>query len=76
MSSTKEQFALGPDRAAVLAQLVPGSADHVYYGTLHALNEGNLASAKKLLDEWRPKARSFGNNGQFVELESRYHLAA
>jgi len=76
MASVTEQFALAADRSTALAQLVPGSADHLYLATLHALNTGDGAAAKKHLEAWRPQARSLGNQAQFEELEGRYHLVS
>jgi len=47
-----EALALSADRAAALAQLLPGSEDHDYYRCLHAQHGGALDEADTILESW------------------------
>ena len=47
-----ENFALAPDRAAVLGQLIPGSEDFYYFHALQAQNSGRAAELKAVLEQW------------------------
>ena len=47
-----EDFALAKDRAAALAQLIPGTEDYYYYHALHRLNTGQLDKLGELIDPW------------------------
>jgi hypothetical protein len=47
-----EEFALAPDRAAVLAQLIPGTEDYYYYHALHAQNNGQRDRVAELVEQW------------------------
>src|SRR5947199_4358498 len=49
---TLEALALSDDRAAALAQLLPGSEDHDYYRCLHAQHAGRLDEAAAIVDAW------------------------
>ena len=50
-----EQFALAPDRAAVLAQLVPGTEDYYYFHALHAQNSGQRDRLAELVGQWQKR---------------------
>ena len=47
-----EALALGEDRAAALAQLLPGSEDHDYFRCLHAQHRGDLDEADRIIVGW------------------------
>ncbi|HEX2689872.1 MAG TPA: hypothetical protein VHN14_24805 [Kofleriaceae bacterium] len=47
-----EALALSDDRAAALAQLLPGSEDHDYYRALHAQHRGALDEVDAILSAW------------------------
>lgn len=66
-----EDFALGKDRAAALAQLIPGTEDYYYYHALHALNSGKLEQATIHFPEWYKR---FGQSARLTEIQTRYAL--
>ena len=47
-----ETFALAPDRAAVLGQLIPGSEDFYFYHALEAQSAGKADELKGVLEQW------------------------
>ena len=47
-----EQFALTPDRAEALEELIPGTEDYYYYHALHAQNEGRTDEVDAILVRW------------------------
>jgi hypothetical protein len=47
-----ETFALADDRAAALAQLIPGSQDYYFYHCLHAQHEGDRQTVERLIKKW------------------------
>ena len=47
-----ETFALAPDRAEALRELVPGTDDYYYYHALHAQNEGQRTEFQEWTDRW------------------------
>jgi len=47
-----EQFALAPDRAAALKQLIPGTEDYYYWNSLHLLNTEQFEKVEELLKPW------------------------
>lgn len=47
-----ETFALAPDRAEALRELVPGTDDYYHYHALHAQNEGRRAEFQEWIDRW------------------------
>ncbi len=47
-----ETFALAPDRAEALRELVPGTDDYYYYHALHAQNEGRRTEFQEWIDRW------------------------
>ncbi|MBT3296661.1 MAG: hypothetical protein HN919_11070 [Verrucomicrobia bacterium] len=69
--SYNERFALGGDRVAALAELIPGTEDYYYYSALQLELEGKLADAKRMLNSG---VKKFGHTGRLRELENRYHL--
>ena len=50
-----ERFALSDQREETLAELIPNTPDYFFFHTLHAQNEGRVAKARSLLDEWIAK---------------------
>lgn len=47
-----ETFALAPDRAEALKQLIPGTEDYYFFHALHAQNAGDLAAVDRFLEPW------------------------
>lgn len=47
-----ERYALAADRAAVLAELVPGTDAYFYFNGLHQLDQGNFDEGERLLKAW------------------------
>ena len=47
-----ESFALGADRDAQLAKLIPGTEDFFFYSCLHYQTSGKLAQSQAILDAW------------------------
>ena len=47
-----ETFALAPDRAEALRELVPGTDDYYYYHALHAQNQGQRTDFQEWTDRW------------------------
>jgi hypothetical protein len=66
-----EALALSTDRAAALAQLLPGSEDHDYFLCLHAQHAGKLDDAEKILDEWTSR---HGHDDRYDRLLFRQQL--
>lgn len=64
----EETFALAPDRARALAELVPGSPEHFFYSCLHAQNSGELESVDGLLRAWRERHGSSDPRQDRIEL--------
>jgi hypothetical protein len=58
-----ETFALAPDRAEALKQLVPGTEEHFYYHALHAQNQGRRDEFQQVIDRWR-----LARNGNTTDL--------
>ena len=48
----EERFALAPDRAAALLELIPGTPEFYYYSALQAQNLGQFPEVARLLAEW------------------------
>ncbi|HEV7558253.1 MAG TPA: hypothetical protein VGO00_22445, partial [Kofleriaceae bacterium] len=59
------------DRAAALAQLLPGSEDHDYYRCLHAQHAHRLADADAILGVWPER---HGRNERYNRLRLRQQL--
>jgi hypothetical protein len=66
-----ETFALAEDRAATLAQLVPGSEEHFFYSCLLAQHRGEDAEVVRLLGEW---TKRHGRTASVLEMETRQAL--
>jgi len=47
-----EDFALAPDRAVPLKQLIPGTEDYYFYHCLHFQNTEQYAQVEQLLQDW------------------------
>ena len=65
-----EDFALAKDRAAALAQLIPGTEDY-YYHALHRLNSGQFDTIDELAGPWH---RRFGQTPRLTEIQTRWAL--
>jgi autotransporter-associated beta strand protein len=50
-----ERFALAPDRAKALGELVPGSEDFYYYHALHYQNSRDEAKLADVLGQWKKR---------------------
>jgi len=68
-----EKFALAPDRAAVLGQLLPGSEDSYFFHALHYQNTAQAAKLAETLDQW---AKRFPNSARRRIIENRAALLA
>ena len=66
-----EDFALAKDRAAALAQLIPGTEDYYYYHCLHYLNTEQFAKARDLTRPWLER---FGQTPRLTEIQTRFAL--
>ena len=67
----EEQFALSPDRAKALEQLIPGTEDYYYYHCLNLQNEGALDQVAPLLEIW---IKRHGRGARVEEIENRQAL--
>ncbi len=67
----REDFALAPDRAAVLKQLVPGTEDFYYFHALHYLHTEQYEKADQLLAPW---VQRHGDTPRVWEIRTRYAL--
>ena len=67
-----EDFALAPDRAAVLKQLVPGTEDYSYYHALHFLQTEQFEKLDPLITAW---VQRHGETQRVVEVRTRYAIA-
>lgn len=66
-----ETFALADDRAAAIAQLVPGTEEHFFYSCLLAQHEKRLDEADQLLAAWREQ---HGETAKLAEMRNRQML--
>ena len=66
-----EDFALGTNRAAAVAQLIPGTEDYYYYTCLNYQNQGQYDKVEETLKLWL--ARS-GENSRNWEIRNRQAL--
>jgi len=69
-----ERYALAPDRAAVLKDLVPGTDDYYFYNSLFHQTQGDPQKAAALLKEW--EEASSDSNGRRDMLKNRAALLA
>ncbi len=51
-----EKFALAPDRAAVLNELIPGTEEYFFYHALHFQNTGKTKELKDLTSQWSKRS--------------------
>ena len=66
-----EDFALAPDREAVLKDLIPGTREYYYYHALHAQNEGRHGEVEKLIGLW---VKRYGETSRVREIRNRAAL--
>ena len=66
-----EDFALAPDRAAALKQLIPGTEDYYYYHCLHYQTTGQAGELGKMLKLW---IKRNGRTSRVREIEHRQAL--
>ena len=66
-----ETWALAPDRAKVLDQLIPGTPDYYYYHCRYLQDTGALEKVGPLLDAW---VERHGRTAQVQEIENRQAL--
>lgn len=66
-----EDFALSPERAGVLKQLIPGTEDYYYFHALHYLNTEQFEKAKDLFAPWHQR---HGQSGRLTEIQTRLAL--
>ncbi|MFO1051292.1 MAG: hypothetical protein U1F36_03630 [Planctomycetota bacterium] len=67
----EEEFALAPDRAAMLARLIPGTEEHFFYSCLLAQHERRPDEVPPLLRAWIEK---HGRTARVQEIENRQAL--
>jgi hypothetical protein len=67
----EEEFALAPDRAKALEQLIPGTEDYYYYRCLERQQAGAHAEVQALLRTW---VQRHGRSSRVVEIENRHAL--
>ena len=66
-----ERFALSDQREQALEELIPNTPEYFYYHVLHNQNEGRVAQARTLLNDWIAKQ---GLNAQSKSLLTRQSL--
>jgi len=66
-----ERFALAPDRAAVLTQLVPGSEEYYFFHALHFQNTGQKEKLQAISEQWKVR---FPTSPQRTIIENRAAL--
>lgn len=66
-----EDFALAPNREAVLKQLIPGTRDYYYYHCLHYQNSKQKAKFEDMLKKW---IKRYGHSGRVEEMRNRQAL--
>ena len=67
----EETYALAPDRAKVVATLIPGSEDWYYYSCRERLDARDFASVRRILQTWIDRS---GHNPRTHEIENREAL--
>src|SRR6266513_1166957 len=68
-----EKFALAPDRATVLTQLIPGSEEYYFFHALHFQNTKQNDRLKRTMEQWRAR---FPQSSQRLIIENREALLA
>eukprot|EP00456_Euglypha_rotunda_P016433 TRINITY_DN1542_c1_g1_i2.p1 TRINITY_DN1542_c1_g1~~TRINITY_DN1542_c1_g1_i2.p1 ORF type:complete len:2121 (+),score=552.63 TRINITY_DN1542_c1_g1_i2:3010-9372(+) len=66
-----EDFALSPNRAAVLQQLIPGTEDYYYFHALHYLNTEQYQKVRDLFATWHQR---HGQSTRLTEIQTRLAL--
>ncbi len=66
-----ETYALAPDRAKVVATLIPGSEESYYYSCRERLDAGDFDSVRKILPTW---IQRYGRSQRVIEIENREAL--
>src|SRR6185503_12427464 len=66
-----EDFALAPDRAAVLKQLIPGTEEYYFYSCLNGQLTGKLDEVDRILQQWIDR---HGRTSRVEEIENRQAL--
>jgi len=65
--SFAEQWALAPDRGALLATVLPGSSEWFWYRCRERLDAGDFATVDMALTEWRERHPSDGDRQTLIE---------
>lgn len=68
-----EALALAPNRADVLAQLIPGTEDYYFHHCLEHLHRGEFEQTQPLFDAW---VKRHGETARVRELRDRHALLA
>jgi hypothetical protein len=66
-----ERFALSDQREQTLAELIPNTPDYYFFNVLHSQNQGSVAQARALLDEWIAK---HGSNDLTKRMQTRQSI--
>lgn len=66
-----ETYALAKDRAAVVAELIPGTADWYYYHCRERLDARDFETVRKVLPTW---IKRHGRTARVIEIENREAL--
>ncbi|MDP6424647.1 MAG: hypothetical protein QGG14_07880, partial [Planctomycetota bacterium] len=66
-----EDWALAPDRAKVLGELIPGTPDYYYYHCLHSQDAGAFEKVQPLLKAW---IQRHGRTQRVIRIENRQAL--
>ena len=66
-----EDFALSPDRSAVLKQLIPGTEEYYFYSCLSGQLTGKLDEVDRILPQWIDR---HGRTSRVEEIENRQAL--
>jgi hypothetical protein len=61
-----EKFALAPDRAKVLGELVPGTEDYYFFHALHYQNTRDAAKLADIMGQWKKRYRN-SDRRQIIE---------
>lgn len=67
----EETYALAKDRAAVVAELIPGTADWYYYHCRERLDARDFETVRKVLPTW---IKRHGRTNRVIEIENREAL--
>ena len=67
----EESYALAKDRASIVANLIPGSADWYYYHCRERLDARDFAAVQKVLPTW---IKRHGRTARVIEIENREAL--